>query len=374
MALFTGATSLSNLIVPDIFLAYMQRISSQTNRLANSNATTQDPVVESQLLAPGMFYTTPQLNDLSGDVQSWRDTADIKVNSLSSGLNIGVKLYQDQAFGNTDFGTLVTGAPAADQIASRFTQYWNRVDERLMIAVIENAFKDANLATAKSYGIGSETDLSAAGFIAAMARMGDVATPNLAAIFVNSAAYQNMKKLNLLDTNAYQSQAGSDIQTYQGIPIVLDDSIPVSSTGVTSAYIAANGSICNCTANPANAVETYRDPTGNGGQDAIINRRVKCIQIMGTTFLDAAKAADYSLANLETANAATTGGTQYWGIGTNDPRNIGIVKYNFKIDTSLIVTGINTGASDNGAAPSSLAETLNDTSTAPTSTSSTTNG
>lgn len=355
MAIFTGSTALSNLITPKVFLAYLQRQSSATNRLINSNLTTQDPIVEAQLLQQAQFYTTPLINDLSGVAQQWNDTSDITVNSLSSGTNLGVKLYQAKAFGQTDFGTLVTGAPTAATIASRFTAYWNRQDERLMIATLINTFLDANLNDAKSYGLGSEAELSAGGLINAIARLGDLANPQTTTVVVNSAAYQMMRKLNLVDTNILQSDAGAPIATYQGMQILQDDAIPAdSTTGITSMYIAGQGAICNCSANPENAVEVQRDATGNGGQEAVVNRRIKCIQVMNTSFKDATKAASYSLAALEAANSAATP-TGFWELGSNDPRNVNIVRYSFTIDKDLIVSGINSGQSDNGTNPLSEA-------------------
>lgn len=196
---FTDKTDLSKLIVPEVFSDYVQRQSTQTNRLIQSGIISTDPVLGSRLLQPGWLINVPQLNDLTGDPQEWDDKTDIKTDSLDSAEEQEVKFSDAKAFAATDFGQLISGAPVAQQIASRFSAWWTRLDERRALRLVKNTFLNADVLAAKGFHIGSETDLSAKDFIAALSRMGDVMNNTLSKVAVNSAAYAEMSRQNLIE-------------------------------------------------------------------------------------------------------------------------------------------------------------------------------
>lgn len=330
---FTGATDKSKLIEPVVFADYIIEKSTATNRLLTSGILTNDPLIQAQLLQGGTFITIPAMMPLGADVQTWNDTKDISVNSLSTESSNAIKMYQAQAFGYTDFGALTTGSPVAEAIAGQFSNYWNIQDNKLIIAVLANAFKNADLLTAKSYGAATPAELKAGDFLAAISRMGDIASPTLVKLIVNSATLGAMREQNLID-DIQPSTGGAPISTYNNMQIITDDAIPLAADGTTDAYITANGAIAYGLASPANAVETKRDALGNGGQNAVINRRVLSMQVKGTGFTDTTKAANVGISTYNDSS------TSLFSI-VGDPRNIGVVDYRFKIDPKFVVGGIN---------------------------------
>lgn len=330
---FTNATDKLKLVEPIVFANYVRQQQTATNRLLTSGILATDPLIQGQMLNGGTYVTIPSLTRLDGDVQTWNDQTDITVDHIDSYTAIAPQLYQAKAFGYTDFGQLTTGAPVAEQIAGQFASYWNIQDNKLLIAVLKNTFLNADLQTAKSYGMATPAELKPGDFIAALTRMGDVANPQLTKIVVNSAVVGAMREQNLIET-VQPSNGGAPISYYNSIEIVEDDAIVVNADGTTDAYIISSGAVAYGFANPTDSYEVKRDELGNGGQTAIINRRTQAMQVKGTSFIDPTKVAGLSYATFNDATASLTN-------LVGDPREIGLVDYRFKIDPKFVVAGIN---------------------------------
>lgn len=346
---FSGATAKLNLIEPTVFTDYVKEQQTATNRLLSSGILTTDPIIQAQLLKGGTYVTIPTLARLDGEAQTWNDTSDISVGNVDSYTAVAPQMYQAKAFGYTDFGQLTTGAPVAEQIAGQFAAFWNIQDNKLLIAVLKNAFLNEDLQAVKSYGFGTPAALSPSDFIAALSRMGDVASPQLTKIVVNSAVVGAMRDQNLIET-IQPSTGGAPINYYNSIEIVEDDALPVADDGTTDAFIIANGAVAYGLANPANSYEVKRDSLGNGGQTAVINRRTIAMQVAGTSFTDVTKVGSLGYG---TINAAEN--SLYSMVG--DPRNIGIVDYRFKVDSKFVVAGINGPVTTTTKAPTTTTTT-----------------
>lgn len=345
MPQFTGSTFLGQLVVPEIWAQYINNDSTKTNRLLTSGAVTADDVMGAHLNDPGRLMNIPVLNDLSGDPQDWNDTEDIKVNSITSDQHRAIKFFQAMSFGATDFGQQVSGAQVQSRITSRFSNYWNIQNQRLLLAILNNMYLIDDLKQEKSFGFDTVKSLSAGDYLAALSRMGDVATPNLTRLVVNSATVYAMREQNLI-SDIQPSNGATNLTTYNGIPIVEDDDIPLEADGTTIMYALSDGALRFSSA-PAsqNAVEVMRDPLGNGGQSAIINRRIVSLHPNGLGYDVTQSYEGLTVNKLEEATVP------YYKIVT-DPRNIGTVAYKFKVDPKYVVTNINTKAKKTTASTS----------------------
>ncbi|WP_258115487.1 phage capsid protein [Levilactobacillus yiduensis] len=329
----TETTKLSDLIEPTVFLDYVQEQVSNTNAFIQSGILGNDPILGARLLSPGRTVQLPYINDLTGEAEEWSDSTDITTESLTTGSNEAMKLFEDKAYSATDFGQLVTGAPVLTQITSRFAAWWVRQDTKRLLQVAESTFANTDIATAKSFGVGNEAELSAGNFLAALARMGDLANPKLVKLAMNSSAYFELRKQNLID-DFQPSDGGLAFASYNGLQIVQDDDIPVAADGTTAAYAFAPGAMAYATATPANGLVVDRDEYKNGGQEAIIQKRVTAMQVNGTT-IDTSVVSD-----IAAYRQAIIDGKAAFKVA-NDPRKLGIVKYGFKVDPSFIVPTIN---------------------------------
>lgn len=330
----TKTTSLADLIEPVVFDDYVQEAVTNTNAFIQSGILGNDPILGARLLSAGRTVQLPYINDLTGDAVEWNDTTDIETESLTTGINEAMKMFEDKAYSATDFGQLVTGAPVLTQIVSKFASWWVRQDTKRLLQVLNSTFANADILTAKSFGVGTETDLSAGNFLAALSRMGDMANPKLVKLAMNSSAYFEMRAQNLID-DIQPSAGGLPIATYNGLQIVQDDDIPVAADGTTAAYAFAPSSVAYAVATPAHGVVVDRDEYKNGGEEAVIQKRVTAMQVNGTT-IDLGVVPD-----IKTYRQAILDGKSVFKVA-NDPRRLGVVKYAFKVDPNFVVPTINT--------------------------------
>lgn len=345
-------TSLVDTIVPEVFANYVTNLSTKTNRLLTSGILTNDDLLGGQLLQAGDFIYLPFINDIAdgSDAQSWTDDQNIEVDGLSTGEQRAFKFRQVKAYGWKDIAQLVSGAPIQQTIASRFGTYWNFQDQRILTKILAGVFKNTDIHTAKAFD--DTNTFSAKGFLAAIGRLGDLQDNSFSKIAVNSATYSEMKAQQMIDT-VQPAGAVVPINTYNGMQIVVDDDLPIAADGTSTSYIFGNGSVGYSTATPANAVEVDRQALTNGGQQAIINRRVVTTHVVGTSVAKAFVPAGQTVSYDELAKGDT------WE-SIVDPRNIKIVQYNAKLDTEFIpakpqaTTGSgSTGSSSTGSGSTS---------------------
>ena len=329
--------SLKDAIVPEIFAPYVQNLSTKTNRFITSGITTSNFDISAQLTQPGTEIQMPFINDLEGDPQIWNDTTNIAVDSTTTGKQRAFKFWLAKAFGYTDFSETVSGAPIQETIAQRFSAYWTRTDQRILLATLKGIFANTDIATAKMFDDSANT-FSAKGFLATISRLGDLQDQTFNSIAVHSATYAMMKVQQMIDT-VQPANAVTPFGTYNGMNIIVDDDLPIEN-GVATSYIFGSGSVGYAVAAPANApaIEVDRNARENGGQTAIINRRVLATHVMGTTIADSF-ATTAGTVGIEALEKGTT-----WDYVV-DPRNIRVVAYKAKLDDAF-VTATQKGSTD----------------------------
>jgi len=340
MAAFSGnVTDLSANFIPEVWLQWVYDKTTETNNFFKSGIIAQDPVLGSSLLGQGLYVTIPHTRAIDSSIasQPWDNKHDITTNSLTSGIDNDVKIYESQSFGNSDWDDMVTGARTLDQITAQFVDYWGSVDTQRLIQVLNATFLNADIATAKSFHVGAEKDFAATDFVKAMARMGDVANNQVSKIAVNSGVYNFMVNQNLIDF-VQPSEGATPIANYNGMAIVQDDKLPLAADGTAAAYIFAPGAVDYSTAVGPNGISVTRDEMAQGGISAITHKRVVTTHIAGT---GADMAVEANPLNWK-ADLEAGGKALYKPI--NDVRDIQVIKYGFKIDPDFVVPGVNSPA------------------------------
>ncbi|VDG18778.1 replication protein [Lactobacillus brevis] [Lactiplantibacillus mudanjiangensis] len=318
--------SLADAIVPSLFAPYVQQLTTETDRFINSGIVTNDPSLGAQLLSPSDFITMPFTNDLEGEPESWTDTNDISVAGLTTGKQRAFKFRQVKAFGFTDISGLVSGANPQEVIATRFGNYWVRVNQKVLLQELAGIFANTDIATAKLFD-DSANSFGARGFLATIAKMGDLQDQTFSKIAVHSATYAQMKVQQMIDV-VQPGQAVGPFGNYNGMEIVVDDQVPLDGNVATS-YIFGTGSVGFSVASPQNGVEVEREARKNGGRTNIINRRVMATHVLGTSV-----AKDFTPAGQTVTADELALGTTWESVV--DPRNIRIAAYKSKIDSDFV--------------------------------------
>lgn len=329
-------THLSDLIVPEVFGNYVVNQIIKTNRFVQSGILTPDPDLGPHLLEAGTRITVPFLNDLTGDPDNWTDSDDIDVNNLTSGKQQGIKFYQTKAYGYTDLGTMISGAPVQETIGNRFAAFWQRADQKTLLSVLKGVMGVTKITNSKVYDqtkvSPSEPMFGAKGFTGAIGLMGDLQDTAFGAIAVNSATYSLMKVQGLIETIQPQNGA-TPFEAYNGLRIVLDDDIEIDLTDktkpISTSYIFAPGAVRYST--NMRSTETKYDPLINGGQDVIVQKRVGTIHVAGTSIKASFSPSKASFPTIDELAKSST-----WEVVDGiDVRSIGVVAYTAQLDPAL---------------------------------------
>lgn len=333
----TDLTKLKDLEEPQVWNDYFYEKSSETNKFIKSGIITNDTILGPRLLAPGRMIELPYLNDLDGTPEEWNDENDIKTSSLTSGVSEAIKLYEDKAYGATDFGQLISGANVTGQIQDRFADWWLRLDNQRLIQVLKAMFANPAIAAAKSVDIGSEKAFKVATMLQALSRIGDVGE-NIKTVVVNSAVAYYWQAEDIIPS--VQPSNGKPIVTYNGLQVVTDDSIPLQDNGATIIYMFGSGAVSYASQLPNDGVKVVRDEFKNGGTTSIINKRITTMQPVGTSV-------DTSITDVVKYRADLLAGKPVFK-PTNDLRKINIVAYGCTIPSDY---GVKTAAPSSPQAP-----------------------
>ncbi|MEJ6401027.1 phage capsid protein [Nicoliella lavandulae] len=351
-----NVTNLAKNFVPQVWLRWVTDHSTRTNRFLNSGVATSSDELTGILGQPGngLHVTIPHIHsvDLSLPVQDWNNQTDLFANGINSYTEEEIKFTDAQMFGSSDYDDYLTGAPTLDAISQQFAEYWANIDEKRMIQVVNAAFLNQNIATAKGVNIGNAKMFDPGDVVLAMGRMGDVNGANPSTIAVNSGTYAFMRKQNLIEY-LRPSDGGTPIATYQGMAILQDDDIPLAADGTTTAYIFAPNALVYSTATAPNGIATVRDETHQGGITGIKHERISIAHVYGTS-------ADLSTgASPENWKAALADSKTpiYKPVSDDALRQIRIIKYDFKITPEFVVPGVNSPLQTSGSTTSSQVQT-----------------
>lgn len=344
-----AVTNLANTIIPVVFDKYVLNTILKTNRFIQSGIMVPDDKLGNQLLQPGDEITIPFINDLSGDPQAWTDTDDIDVDNLTTGSQRAVKFRQAKAFGSTEISRLVSGAPIAETIASRFANYWNNVDQAILNSTLQGVFLNTEVANTKLF---DQTVVSPAtptfgpkGFLAAIGLLGDLQDQSFKKIAVNSSTYSQMKFQGMIETIQPQNSV-TPINYYNNMEVIVDDDIPLEKGGIATAYIYGSGAVSYSTV--PHSTEVVHEALKQGGRDSVVSKRVSATHVNGTTLAKTFKPAGQTTITEELAKGTT------WDIADGvDPRNIRVVAYKSKLDDEFVpvaLKGTSSGGNENNSA------------------------
>lgn len=274
---------------PILYGQNIQFNSLQSNNLVNSDAVTQDDRIGSQLLNPGRDIILPFYNDLYGTADEWTDEKNIEPDSFTTGQERAVKLYQDKAFGFTDFAKQVDVGNPLDQITSRLSNFWIRENTRDIIAILKGTFANEDIKNTNVYD-GSDKEFNLVDFQKAKSRLGTFQNSAFSTLFVHPTVYAQMQAENyitVVGNDTPLSQSATPISMYNGMRVIMDDQLPIDENGVATSYIAGQGSIMfSAQVALGNGIEYYRNPLEAGGRTSVTAKRVMTGHVHGATVAD----------------------------------------------------------------------------------------
>ncbi len=279
MPLPSGGTSISDLIVPEIFSPYFTQRSLEKSAVLTSGIANNDPQMAAFASGAGQVFNLPFFNQITGDDEVLQEGVLLNVNNVTTDQEVAVTLNRAKAWGASYLSRVTSGEDIMGRIGNMVGDFWARSHQKVLMSILQAMFTDVANAGANKGVLRSThlVDQSANPFdpnmiIDAMAKLGDN-SDQLTAMVMHSAIYHSLSKNDLID---YQrdSESTTDFATYLGKRVIIDDACTSESSGtVFRTYIFAQGAVQFGMGNipAADAVETDRNTLGS--EDIMITRQ-----------------------------------------------------------------------------------------------------
>jgi hypothetical protein len=336
------ATAIANIYEPAIWSKYFLEQTTEKSLLVQSGIAGSDPEIDAASRVGGTLVSMPFWDDLSHDTGATdrskvvTDTDDvITPHGVTTGKDIAVKHFRAQSFQVAPIVKYVAGDDPAAMVVSRFSNWWVREEQRLLLKTLTGIFADTTVATALSNDIAGETTTTDPAKLIGSSAIEDTrfllgdAYEKFTAIIMHSVCFKRLRLLDLIDQAPVSGQ-NPPISTYMGLRVLVDDGM-TRVAGGTSGYkyhtfLFGQGAIARTdipleTGDPS--LELYRLPlAGTGaGQLDIITRRYFLMHPRGIAWTgsaagvsptDAELAADnwtlaYNTKNIRIARLITNG-------------------------------------------------------------------
>lgn len=316
-------TELDDVIVPDIFVPYVQNRTTEKSRLIQSGALQVSERLNAALAGEGTTFTQRFFKDLDRDEEntsSASDPTDSTPGGINSGREIQVRLSRNKSWGSADLLDSLIAPDPMMAIGDLVAGYRANRLQRAFVATVKGMFamnaaapvtsgdkasthnqNDMTRNISGSAFADGVTNFNPAGVIAAAGTMGD-SLNELSMMMVHSVVYQRMQLLNLIDYIP-DAEGRVNIATYMGREVIVDDSMP-NTSGVFETWLVGAGAFQLGVGTAKVPVETDRKPASyqGGGSEILYHRWENIIHPVGHAWVGTA--AEGGPANSSLATAA----------------------------------------------------------------------
>ena len=315
-------TELDDVIVPDIFVPYVQNRTTEKSRLIQSGALQVSERLNAALAGEGTTFTQRFFKDLDRDEEntsSASNPTDSTPGGINSGREIQVRLSRNKSWGSADLLDSLIAPDPMMAIGDLVAGYRANRLQRAFVATVKGMFamnaaapvtsgdkasthtqNDMTRNISGSSFADGVTNFNPAGVIAAAGTMGD-SLNELSMMMVHSVVYQRMQLLNLIDYIP-DAEGRVNIATYMGREVIVDDSMP-NTSGVFETWLVGAGAFQLGIGTAKVPVETDRKPASyqGGGSEILYHRWENIIHPVGHAWVGTAAEGGPANASLATA-------------------------------------------------------------------------
>ncbi|UEM18968.1 hypothetical protein JL100_017945 [Skermanella mucosa] len=270
----------------------------------------------------GGQVTIPNFGRIASTAQVLRDDQPLVTSKITTGKQVGVVVNRGDAWSVNDLVGAYAGEDFVGEIESQIGEYWSDQIDQHAVSVVKGV--TGALAATNAHNIsgltGSDAVISNQSFNAALHRLGD-ARGKLAMVVAHSDVIQKLEDLSMLDNLTVSEMP--DVQTIRKRPILETDSLTPTG-GVYDMYIVSRGLLAFGEGlNLGDELESDRDILA---RDTVITSvRSYTIHPFGMSYGGTAIGTNGQTPT--NADFATAGN---W-TRVFDPKNIGVVKFSFKL-------------------------------------------
>lgn len=311
-------TKIADVIVPELFLPYVQNRTKELSAIFSSGIVTHNADFDRLAGEAARTHNMPFYEDLNGDSEAILEGVKMTADKITSNQDVSTSIMRQKMWGATNLSAALAGSDPSKAIGDLVAGYWARDMQKELIAELKGVFGTIPADSTASPATEAETrmsdhildltaqstaaakKISASGFIDACQLLGD-AQGDLTAVVMHSATKSYLKKQNLIETE--RDSTDVEFDTYQGRRVIVDDGCPVSS-GTYTTFLFGNGAVAYGEGSPVGfvPVETDRDKQTGAGIDYLINRKNFILHPRGIRWTDAVRAHAETPLRAEMAN------------------------------------------------------------------------
>ena len=285
-----AGTTLTDVIVPELFTPYVTRRTMELSALFQSGIVTNNAEFDRLASEAAPIHNMPFFEDLTGDSEAVIEGQDLTANKIASNKDVSVTIRRAMMWSATDLSAALAGSDPMAAIGDLVAGFWARDMQKELINLLTGVFSASTMTNHVldvSAEEGAGANISASVFIDALQKLGD-AQGNLTAVAMHSATKSYLKKQNLITTE--RDSTSVEFEAYQGRRVIVDDGCPVSGDVYTT-YLFGQGAIALGNGNPVGfvATEVDRDKKKGSGVDYLINRRTFILHPRGIAYQKASQ-------------------------------------------------------------------------------------
>lgn len=290
-------TILSDVVFRDELRDYINVNAAERTAFFESGILTNNNDMSTLLAGPSNTFTIPWWVDLDASIEPNYSNdvyTDIAVPlSVTSASMQARAAYLNEGWNAMNLVKNITNQDPLEFVGNRLISYWQRQAQRRAIASVVGIYNDNVANDGGDMVIDAGGTINAASIIRAKATMGDYSGQlgGLSVIAMHSAVQTELQILNLIDFTPLADQI-PEFGRFQGMRVVVDDSMPVVGTGADAKYLSVifgPGALGYAERQPAgeDGLEYDREPArGNGGgTETLWTRRDFVIHPLGYSFL-----------------------------------------------------------------------------------------
>lgn len=277
-------TSISDVIVPEIFAAYVIKQTKELSALIQSGIAVQNDKLDDLVTQGGKLINMPFWVPITGDDEVLSDSAALTPAKITASQDVAALLIRGKAWSANELAGALAGSSPMAAIGAQVAGWWARKEQAVLISILNGIFGSA-LATTHvndiSAGTGDAAVISGNAILDTKQLLGDAAD-QFTAIAMHSAVYTTLQKQNLI-AFIPNARGEVDFPTYLGYRVIVDDGCPVSD-GVYSTYLFGAGSFGRGDGVPVDLTPVETDRDSLASDDILINRRAFVLHPFGVRF------------------------------------------------------------------------------------------
>ena len=226
-------TKIADVIVPEVFAAYIVKMTKELSRIIECGAAVSNPVLDELVTKGGKLVNMPFWKPLTGEDEFLSDNDPLTPKKITASADVAALLIRGNAWSTNEQAGALAGALASDSpmaaISAQVADWWSRREQTIMLSILKGIFTTA-LATSHandiSGGAGTAAVNNAGAVLDTKQKLGDAAD-QLTAIIMHSAVYTTFQKQNLI-TYIPNARGEVVIPTYMTYRVIVDDGCPVA--------------------------------------------------------------------------------------------------------------------------------------------------